>query len=195
MSASPRFSALHITYAAMFIALMAVGANLTAFVTLGGVPLTFQSAVAVLAGIILGRKLGALSIIGYALLGLAGAPIFAGFSGGTSVLASPTFGFIVSFIFIAYAAGFVSERMREKTKRGFFLAGTAGLILNYGIGVPYLYFYTVYVLGAADASFIVIAAGMSAFFIKDMILIFFTATLAYQLYSRKAVQPVWQKAA
>ncbi|WP_246125649.1 biotin transporter BioY [Alkalicoccus halolimnae] len=191
----PKVQTVHITYAAMFIALMAIGANLTAFITLGGVPLTFQTVVAVLAGIILGKKLGTLAIAGYILLGLTGVPIFAGFSGGVSVLASPTFGFLVSFLFIAFSSGFVMELMKTKTKSGFFIAGLTGLLFNYGIGVPYLYFYTVTILGVTDTSFLLIAGGMSAFFIKDLILVFFTAALAAQLYSRRAIRPVWQQAA
>lgn len=184
----------HITYAAMFIALMAVGANLTAFITIGAVPLTFQSVVAVLAGMMLGKKLGALAMIGYILLGFTGAPVFAGFSNGFTAIASPTFGFIISFVFIAYVSGFILENSAQGNKAKYFLAGFAGLLTNYVIGIPYVYFYTTMILGVSEASFIAITSAMSAFFIKDSILVFFTAALAAKLHRRKVVPASFQKA-
>lgn len=184
-----------ITYAAMFIALMAVGANLTSFITVGGVPLTFQTVVAVLAGIMLGKKLGTLSILGYILLGFTGAPVFAGFSNGFAAIASPTFGFIISFLFIAFVSGWVIETRSSSTKAAYLIAGLAGLLVNYGIGVPYVYLYTSFILGITEAGFLAIAAGMSPFFLKDSILVFFTASLAAQLHSRKILRPMYQKAA
>src|SRR5690625_3816427 len=56
---------------------------------------------AVLAGIVLGSRLGAFSMFVYMMLGLVGAPIFAQFKGGTAVLFSPTIGFSLSFIIVA----------------------------------------------------------------------------------------------
>src|SRR5699024_11871331 len=70
----------------------------------GGVPITLHTLFAVLAGIVLGSRLGAFSMFVYMMLGLVGAPIFAQFKGGTAVLFSPTIGFIFSFIIVAYVA-------------------------------------------------------------------------------------------
>lgn len=57
----------------------------------------------------LGSRLGAISIAVYAFIGLAGAPVFARFTGGFSQLLSPTFGFIIAFIFTAYLTGKIVE--------------------------------------------------------------------------------------
>ena len=89
---------LHLIHIAMFSALMAIGANISAFLIIGGVPITLQTFFAILAGILLGSRMGAISMIVYAFIGLAGVPVFAGFSGGMDTLISPTFGFIVSFV-------------------------------------------------------------------------------------------------
>lgn len=113
MQSTTKFRINDLTKGAMFIALMAIGANLTAFITIGSVPLTFQSVIAILAGILLGKRLGAFSLIGYIMVGLIGAPVFAGFTGGFQVFASPTFGFLLSFVAIAYVAGSVVEKSRS----------------------------------------------------------------------------------
>ncbi len=55
-----------------------------------------------MAGILLGSKVGALAMIIYTILGLGGATIFANFRGGLTMIFSPTFGFILSFIIIAF---------------------------------------------------------------------------------------------
>ncbi|NJP38261.1 biotin transporter BioY [Alkalicoccus luteus] len=184
-----------ITFAAMFIALMAIGANMAAIVTIGAVPLTFQTVVAVLAGLILGRKLGTFAIIGYILLGAAGAPVFAGFSSGMAALASPTFGFILSFPVIAFVTGLISDRSASSTKAVYFTAGLAGLAANYGIGVPYVYLHSTFILGVPDLAFWAVAAGMIPFFIKDFILVFFTAALAVKLKPHHTSRPALRKAA
>src|SRR5699024_1784153 len=92
----------------MFVALTAIGANITSivpFLVVGGVPITLQTFFAVLAGLVLGSRVGAFSMFVYMMLGLVGGPVFAPFKGGMGLLLSPTCGFILSFILIAYVAG------------------------------------------------------------------------------------------
>src|SRR5690554_2367858 len=94
-----------LTRASMLIALMAISANITAFITIGSVPLTFQTAIAILSGMILGKKIALFAMLGYVFIGLIGIPVFAGFQGGVQMIAMPTFGFIVSFVVIAFFVG------------------------------------------------------------------------------------------
>ncbi len=112
----PKWRAIDLTLVGMFAALMAIGANITSwapFLVIGGVPITLQTFFCVLAGAILGRRLGAVAMIVYMLIGLFGAPVFAQFGGGFGSVARPTFGFIISFIFAAYVTGWMIERERE----------------------------------------------------------------------------------
>lgn len=160
---------------------MAIGANLTAMITIGTVPLTFQTVIAILAGILLGKRLAAFAMTGYLIIGLIGVPVFAGFSGGFQIIASPTFGFLLSFIILAYAAGLIVEQTQKPRLIHFFVASFIGLILNYSIGVPYLYFHSQVILGLSDVQFTPIAIGMAPFFVKDFVLAMFTAMLAPQL--------------
>lgn len=128
---------LKLVHIAMFSALMAIGANLTSFLIIGGVPITLQTFFAILAGILLGSKLGAASMVVYAFIGLAGVPVFAKFSGGMDTIISPTFGFIVSFILLAYVVGLIAEKF--PTRKGFVAAALAGLAINYLFGTNWMY--------------------------------------------------------
>ena len=130
-----------LTAAAMFVALMAVGANITSiapFMVVGGVPITLQTFFAILAGVVLGSRLGAIAMIVYAFVGLIGVPVFAKFGAGFGQLISPTFGFIVSFIFTAFATGYIVEKMK-KTAGVFVLAALVGMAINYVFGTNWMY--------------------------------------------------------
>lgn len=128
---------LNLVHIAMFSALMAIGANIASFLIIGGVPITLQTFFTILAGILLGSRMGAISMIVYAFIGLAGVPVFASFSGGMDTLISPTFGFIVSFVFIALAAGLIAEKF--PSRKGFVVAALIGLVVNYVIGTNWMY--------------------------------------------------------
>lgn len=139
-----RLRALDITLVGMFAALMAIGANITSwapFLVVGGVPITLQTFFCVLAGAILGRRLGALSMVVYMLVGLFGAPVFAKFSGGFGMIAGPTFGFIVSFILAAYVTGWIIEKGGEQPSIArFIVAALVGMVINYVVGTNWMYF-------------------------------------------------------
>ena len=62
------------------------------------VPITGQTLGVLLVGAILGARRGALSLLSYMLLGLAGMPWFSAASGGLAALAKPSFGYILGFI-------------------------------------------------------------------------------------------------
>jgi biotin transport system substrate-specific component len=134
-------SALSLVYSGMFAALMMIGANITAFapfLTVGGVPITLQTFFALLAGLILGSRLGAISMTVYMFVGLAGAPVFAKFSGGFGSIISPTFGFIISFIFVAYVVGKIVEKNGHLYS--YIFAALVGCAINYLFGTNWMYF-------------------------------------------------------
>ncbi|WP_404456639.1 biotin transporter BioY [Virgibacillus necropolis] len=124
----------------LFVALTAIGANITSiapFLVVGGVPITLQTFFAILAGIVLGSRLGAFSMFVYMVLGLAGAPIFAQFKGGIAAIMSPTFGFILSFILVAYVAGKIVETKRSLPF--YVTAALVGMTSNYIFGTNWMY--------------------------------------------------------
>ncbi|WP_042357236.1 biotin transporter BioY [Bacillus rubiinfantis] len=135
-----KLTALDITLVGMFVALMAIGANITTlapFLIVGGVPITLQTFFAVLAGLVLGSRLGSLAMISYMLVGLVGVPVFAKFGAGPSTILSPTFGFIVSFILMAFIIGKIVEK--KKGLIAFATAALIGLSINYLFGTNWMY--------------------------------------------------------
>lgn len=145
-------SVLSLVHSGMFAALMMIGANITAFVpflVVGGVPITLQTFFAILAGLLLGSRLGAISMTVYMFVGLAGAPVFAKFSGGFGSILSPTFGFIVSFIFTAYIAGKIVEKNGKLN--GYIIAALIAMVVNYLFGTNWMYFAYKFWAAAPDA--------------------------------------------
>lgn len=65
------------------------------------VPFTLQTFGIFLAVSVLGGKFGSLAVLVYILLGCAGVPVFAGFTGGIGILATNTGGYIVGFLAMA----------------------------------------------------------------------------------------------
>ena len=135
-----------LTFGAVFVCLMAIGANITVWfpvlaVPIGGatVPVSLQTFFAILAGLMLGRKLGSLSMIVYTLVGVAGVPVFANLQSGPMALATPTGGFIISFICVAFIVGWIADFAKKPSIAMYTFAALIGLIVNYGIGVSFLY--------------------------------------------------------
>ena len=74
------------------------------------VPVTGQTFAVLLAGILLGRWWGGISMAIYAGLGAAGLPWFSGWSGGVGYLAGPTGGYIIGFILAALFLGHFTDK-------------------------------------------------------------------------------------
>ncbi|WP_288467417.1 biotin transporter BioY, partial [uncultured Curtobacterium sp.] len=97
------------------VALVAGGALFTAAmaqvqVPMWPVPITGQTLAVVLVGATLGARRGMLSLLAYAVAGLAGAPFFAEATGGLAALASPSFGYVIGFIPAAGVIGWLARR-------------------------------------------------------------------------------------
>src|SRR5689334_22502878 len=82
------------------------------------VPVTLQVFAVLMSGLMLGRKLGALAQLEYLVIGLMGAPVFAGFTGGPAALLGPSGGYLPGFVLGAYFAGLVWERSRSRSFTG-----------------------------------------------------------------------------
>ncbi|MCC2249468.1 biotin transporter BioY [Virgibacillus sp. AGTR] len=179
-----------LTYGAVFVVLMAIGANITVWfpmlaVPIGGtsVPLSLQTFFAILAGLMLGRKLGTLSVLVYILVGFAGVPVFAGLSAGPTALLTPTGGFIISFIFVAYFTGWMVDKRKESSLFYYLLAALVGTIINYGIGVSYMY-VALNTWLAAPITYPLAWASMIPFLIKDIAFAGLTALFMVRIATR-----------
>ena len=127
------------------IALIALCAALTAVCSWisvpAAVPFTMQTfAVFVSVGVLGGRR-GTYAVLLYLLLGAAGLPVFAGFSGGFGHLAGATGGYIIGFLFSALAM-WLMERIIGRSFRMLVISMIAGLLICYAFGTAW--FMTVY---------------------------------------------------
>ena len=133
---------------AMFAALAVVGAMVFRF--FGGmiVPFSLLPLIALLAGGLLGAKLGALSMGIYVVMGVLGVPVFESPPyGGFAYLLKPTFGFLLGFIAAAYLSGLILQGHRNAGPVRMSLAMLSGLLAIYVIGLPYLYVILNFYLG------------------------------------------------
>ncbi|WP_153730814.1 biotin transporter BioY [Sporosarcina obsidiansis] len=178
-----------IVLCALFAALMGVGANIAPLLTIGGVPVTLQLLFAILAGGLLGSRMGSLSMFSYLFIGLAGAPIFAQFKGGLGSILSPTFGYIISFIIVAYIVGkFFEHKQSLFTYIG---AGCLAILANYLIGTNYMYLAYVYWVEAPESfSYLIAWSWMVAYLPLDIGVTILSLVLVPRLQKAIKVQPV-----
>lgn len=116
------WNATDLSLIAVFAALTAAFALIPAIPIGGaGVPITLQSLAVVLTGVVLGAGRGAAAIGLYVAAGLAGLPIFSGFSGGLGVLAGPSAGYLLAFPLAAAVAGWLSAVAIRRARRMRFL--------------------------------------------------------------------------
>lgn len=129
-----KISVFEMVTCALFVALIAIGAFIKIPTPL--VPITFQYTMVMLAGLILGPKLGALSAFAYMVIGLVGVPIFTA-GGGPSYVFKPSFGYIIGFVFAAFVTGLIAKKGKEPSTARYILAGFAGLLVCYVFGMVY----------------------------------------------------------
>lgn len=126
---------------------------------------------------VLGMKQGTVSVLIYVLLGLAGLPVFSGFSGGAGKLFGPTGGYIIGYLFMALICGFFIDRFPDKPVLSFLgmLPGTAACY----------FFGTVWLASQASLSFgNALAAGVLPFIPGDLVKLVLAVSLGLQLRKR-----------
>lgn len=139
-----------IVYIAIFVGLMVI---FTLFVSIPffPVPLTFQTVICVMAGLLLGAKRAGLSMFIYVFMGLVLAiPVFSGGKGGPVMVVSPTFGYIIAFIPTAAAAGAVRGKLPTASLKRYITAATAAFFVCYAIGIPYFLIIWRFYMGNTD---------------------------------------------
>lgn len=120
--------------AALFTALLSVSAFVS--IPVGSVPFTLQVFVVLLAGMVLGPRLGLLSVLAYLALGLL-APVYAGGASGLGVLFGPTGGYLWGFLPAVAVSGALAG-VGARTLPRFAVAGVAALVPLYALGATWL---------------------------------------------------------
>lgn len=130
-----------------------------------------------LCSLLLGPKLGTVSVLIYLLLGLVGVPVFTGWTGGIGKLFGPTGGYLIGYIFITLIGGWFAKRFAKKT-----ILQVLGLILGtavcYILGTVWMSYSLHMPIGAA------ISAAVIPFIPLDTLKIAAAIAIAYPLKKR-----------
>ena len=155
-------------------ALVATGAAVVALlaqvsIPLWPVPITGQTLGVIVVGAALGAWRGAAALTTYMLVGLAGLPVFAGFTGTVAAVGKPSFGFVIGFIFSAFVAGWFAERAWDRRPALAFVGFALASIVPFLFGIPYMAFILNVVMGL-DLSFVeILQAGLLPFIVGGLI--------------------------
>ena len=167
-----------LAFIALFTALIAAGAFIR--IPIPVVPFTLQFLFTTLAGLLLGGKRGALSVLCYVVLGLAGLPIFSE-GGGVFYVLQPTFGYLIGFIIGTFVTGTIAGKKANPSFLRILLACFAGLFAVYACGMIYYWaicnFYTNSPIGVGALFLYCFALAVPG----DILLCFLSASLAKKL--------------
>ena len=115
---------------ALIAALLCVTGPLTIPLPISPVPVTLLNFVLCISIYLTGWKQAFISTVLYLLLGLVGLPVFASFKGGLSVLAGPTGGYLIGYLFFVLVSGILITKFPQKK---------AWQIASFAIGFLVLY--------------------------------------------------------
>lgn len=133
------------------------------------VPITGQTLAVIVVGAALGAWRGAAALTTYMLAGLAGLPVFAGFTGTIAAVAKPSFGFVIGFIFAAFLAGWFAQRAWDRRPVLAFAGFAAASVVPFLFGIPYMAFILNVTLGL-ELSFVeILQAGLFPFIIGGLV--------------------------
>src|SRR5699024_5951194 len=133
-----------ITLTAVLIALLIVCSQLV--VPIGPIPITLQTLAVLMMGYFLSPNSAFLATSLYLLMGVAGLPVLAGFSGGFHVLLTPAFGFVICFIPASYVQAKYLEKHSNLETKHLFISGFINFFIHlsywfilYGYHFKYLF--------------------------------------------------------
>ncbi|MSQ09100.1 MAG: biotin transporter BioY [Dehalococcoidia bacterium] len=95
--------------AAFLIAVTAGLARVRFFFPDNPVPVTLQTFGVLMTGAVLGWRWGFISIAGYYMLGMSGAPVFQGGGNGWKYVTGATGGYLIGFILATYVVGYLTQ--------------------------------------------------------------------------------------
>jgi biotin transport system substrate-specific component len=130
---------------ALFIALITAGTFIK--IPVGTDVYTLQFLFTLLAGLLLGPKLGAIAVGTYTIMGLVGIPVFAE-GGGPGYIAQPTFGYLLGFIVQAAVNGWLARRTSKVRFSWLLAADLAGMAVVYFFGLVWFYVISNYFIDA-----------------------------------------------
>src|SRR3954451_5164585 len=135
-------------------ALTAAAAQVSIPLPFTPVPFTLQPMVVLLGGFVLGARLGMAAQVVYLFAGIAGLPVFAASATlpqGVLRLLGPTGGYLMSYPFAAFIAGWLAERGLDRRYLTSLIAMACGLAVIFSAGIIWLAFFARPAVGLAPA--------------------------------------------
>lgn len=175
--AKPFFNIHQITLTGLMTAVICLLAPFSLRIPISPVPISLGFLAIYFVVSVLGLKLGTLSVVIYILLGLAGLPVFTGFTGGPGQLFGPTGGYIIGYIFMAPICGFFVDKWEEKLLPCF-LGMILGSVVCYLFGTLWLAYQASYTFPQA------LAAGVLPFIPADLVKLVAATAIGHQLRKR-----------
>ena len=167
--ADARFRAAEQAGAVLFVTVLtAIAAQISVPLPFTPVPFTFQPMVVLVGAAALGSRLGMASQILYLALGIAGLPVFAAsplLPQGAARLLGPTGGYLMSYPFAAFAAGWLAERGFDRRYLTALLAMVCGLAVVFAGGLLWLTIASQPARGLSAA----LAVGFFPFIVGDLL--------------------------
>lgn len=156
------------------LALIGAGAALVALlaqveIPMWPVPITGQTLGVMLVGATLGAWRGAAAMLVYMAAGLAGLPVFAGFTGGIMTVMKPSFGFIIGFVFAAALVGWLAQRNWDRRPLLALVAFLGASIVPFVFGVPYLWVVMEQVVGQPMDFGLAMSYGVTPFILGGIV--------------------------
>jgi len=137
------------------------------------IPMTMQTFIVFLIGMMYGWKLATFTMLLYLFEGAIGIPVFAK-GGGLTYLTGPTAGYLYGMTVAAGVIGFYSERGFSKSYLNCILPLVAGTVIIFIFGVGYLG----YIIGFEKA----VTVGLLPFISSELFKIFLAAILVPTIY-------------
>lgn len=119
-----------------FVLATAFGAQIAVTLPWTPVPVTLQPLLVILAGAMLGPRLGALAMAAYVAVGALGAPVFANGGAGLPWLLGATGGYLLAVPLAAFVTGAVARASERASSSG---AQSLGLAVALSLGVAVMY--------------------------------------------------------
>ena len=155
-----KFDSKNITKIAVMTAVICILGPLS--IPIGPVPISLTPLTILLSVYILGTASGSVATLLYVFLGAVGLPVFGGFTGGFGIIAGPTGGYIIGYVFLALISGWFIEHFYNMVWVQY-MGMCLGMAVLYAFGTAWLAYVAHMTFAEA------LAAGVLPFIAVDMI--------------------------
>lgn len=171
-----RLSSNDLTQIALSAALLAASSLIV--IPIGVIPITLQVFFFFFLPALLGPIKGIMVVALYLFMGLVGLPVFAGGTGGLMSVLSPSFGYLLGALAVAWIVGKSYQRERNYFYKSAVMV--LSLILLYAVGMTYQYMMMNYVLNTPLSLSSILTVNLTVFLPIDLVKLVF----AFSLYER-----------